>query len=85
MSNLPVLRIPEGLGSMLPDLKGWTNRFPIKSESSSRVYIVSQNLRGRWWGCSCPSWRVRRSCKHLQAVGVPSHEQPYEVQLEGKE
>lgn len=80
--SLPVLRIPEG--AMLPDNAQWTNRFEIRSESSSRVYRIAQNKTGRWWGCSCPSWIYRgRECKHLRALSLPGKYQPYEVAIEG--
>ena len=49
----------------LPDGPLWKNRFEIRSSSSNRVYIVSQNIASGKWGCSCPSYRVRRYCKHL--------------------
>lgn len=81
MSNKLTLRIPREVA--LPDNSQWTNRFEINSESSDRVYIVSQNKQKRYWGCSCPAWRVRRYCKHLDALGLPRHEQPYEPKIEG--
>ena len=65
----------------LPDGKVWENRFQIRSETSGRVYIVSQHKTKRHWGCSCPSWRVRRRCKHLEAIGLPLFEKPHEVAL----
>lgn len=65
----------------LPDSDQWVNRFEIKSESSDRVYVVSQNRAKRHWGCSCPGWRTRRTCKHLAAMALPAHERPYEVLL----
>jgi hypothetical protein len=66
---------------VLPDNDQWTNRFEIKSESSNRIYVIAQNKSKRHWGCSCPSWRVRRSCKHLAALNLPSNEKPLEVKL----
>jgi hypothetical protein len=81
MSNLPEIYIPRGM--TLPDSDQWQNRFEIHSESSNRVYIVAQHIKLKHWGCSCPSWRVRRYCKHLTAVGVPNNERPYEVIVKG--
>ena len=49
----------------LPDKGEWTNRMEIKSSSSDRIYVISQNKKTKKWGCSCPSYRVRRYCKHL--------------------
>jgi hypothetical protein len=54
----------------LPDNDQWTNRFEIESESSDRIYIVSQNKKTGIWGCSCPAWRTRRYCKHLRSLGL---------------
>jgi hypothetical protein len=68
-------------GQMLPDNSQWTNRFYIKSESSGRLYTIAQNKSRRYWGCSCPGWISRRKCKHLTAMGLPGHEQPYEAQI----
>lgn len=80
-SHLPVLRVPRG-ERRLPPNSLWENRFHIRSESSNRLYIVAQNKAKRHWACSCPSYRTRRYCKHLQAVGLPTGEKPYEVRLE---
>jgi len=63
----------------LPDNDQWGHRFEIKSQSSDRKYIVAQNKAKRHWGCSCPGWKSHRNCKHLQALGLPSHERPHEV------
>lgn len=68
-------------GHLLPDNKVWTNRFDIKSESSNRLYRIAQNKTKRYWACSCPAWITRRECKHLRALGLPNHEQPYEAML----
>ena len=76
--NLPMLRKPMG-SIALPDNAQWENRFEIRSESSNRVYIVSQNIKKRHWGCSCPGWRRHRRCKHLTQLGLPGQEQPHEV------
>jgi len=77
---LPTIRKPNGAVA-LPDNAQWTNRFEIRSESSGRIYIISQNINKRHWGCSCPAWRTRRKCKHLITLGLPTGEQPYEVNL----
>jgi hypothetical protein len=74
-SSPTALTLPRG-AVKLPDNKQWTNRFEIKSESSGRVYIVAQNKAKGHWGCSCPSWRTRRTCKHLKALGLPELEEP---------
>lgn len=66
----------------LPDNDQWENRFEIHSETSDRVYIVAQNKKKRYWACSCPGWKAHRHCKHLQSIGVPSHERPYEPSIE---
>jgi hypothetical protein len=66
---------------LLPDQGRWINRFEIKSESSNRVYVVSQDKNHRYWGCSCPGWITRRYCKHLRALGIPTNEKPFEPNL----
>ena len=66
---------------ILPDNDQWKNRFEIKSESSNRIYVIAQNKSKKHWGCSCPSWRVRRSCKHLTALNLPAFEKPMEVKM----
>ena len=65
--------------SHLSDGKQWQNRFEIHSETSDRVYTISQNKKKRHWGCSCPAWRRWRKCKHLTTLGLPCLEKPYEV------
>lgn len=49
-----------------------TNHMEIKSESSSRVYIVAQRISTGLWECSCPGWKGYRKCKHLTKMGLPS-------------
>ena len=51
MAEFPLITRP--LGSVaLPDNDQWENRFEIKSETSDRIYIVSQHKKLRYWGCS---------------------------------
>lgn len=78
MANQLVLRRDE----LLPENSQWQNRFEIHSATSDRVYIVAQNKAKRHWACSCPSWRVRRHCKHLDALRLPNYEKPHEVVLQ---
>jgi hypothetical protein len=58
----------------------WVNRIEIKSETSNRVYVVSQHATKRYWGCSCPGWKAHRKCKHLERLGLPGSEEPFEVE-----
>ncbi|HZY83671.1 MAG TPA: hypothetical protein VFE78_02465 [Gemmataceae bacterium] len=58
----------------------WVNRTEIRSESSDRVYVVSQHAMKRYLACSCPGWRAHRRCKHLAQLGLPAGEQPFEVE-----
>jgi len=78
-----VIRRPPG-SIVLPDNKVYTNRFEIKSASSDAIYVVAQSKTGRWWSCSCFGWIRHRSCKHLQALGLPGKNQPFEAQLGAK-
>lgn len=77
--SLPTLYVESGV--ILPDNGQWTNRFEIKSETSNRVYVISQNIKKRHWGCSCPAWRIHRKCKHLEALNLPAFERPKEVKI----
>lgn len=74
---LPVLRVPQSM--MLPDSDQWEKRFEIHSETSNRIYVIAQNRKRRHWGCSCPAYRTRRRCKHLEEIGLPTNEVPYEA------
>lgn len=65
----------------LPDKAGWTNRFHVRSESSGNKYVVSQNITHRHWGCSCRGWIIHRKCKHLENIGLPCFEKPFEAKL----
>jgi len=65
----------------LPDNDQWENRFEVRSQSSGRIYIISQNKAKRHWGCSCPGWRSHRTCKHLNTLMLPAYEKPYEAIL----
>jgi len=58
----------------------WINRMEIRSETSDRIYVVSQHATKRFWGCSCPGWRAHRRCKHLEQLGLPGGEEPFEVE-----
>jgi hypothetical protein len=53
-------------GTLLEDNSQWTNRFEIKSETSSRLYTIAQRKSDGSWACSCPGWKRWRQCKHLE-------------------
>jgi len=75
----PVLKVDRA--DLLPANGQWENRFHVRSASSNRKYVVSQNKDKRHWGCSCRGWTTHRKCKHLTSLGLPPHEQPYEIAL----
>lgn len=77
---MPMIHRPSN-SELLPDNKAYTNRFEIRSESSDRVYVVAQSKSGRWWSCGCFGFIRHRHCKHLSALGIPGHSQPYEALL----
>lgn len=79
METAVEVHVPRGL--RLPDNDQWENRFTIRSESSNRLYTVAQHKKKRHWACSCPAWLTRRKCKHLDAIGLPNHETPFEAQI----
>jgi hypothetical protein len=72
MTNALELFVEKIGGELLPDNAQWTNRFNIRSESSSRLYVIAKNKSTGEVGCSCLGWkRARngvRSCKHLDAI-----------------
>lgn len=65
----------------LPDNAQWKNRFEIRSSSSNRVYVIAQHITKGHMGCSCPGWRRHRTCKHLNALGLPGHEVPVTLNI----
>ena len=81
MSAAVVLRRPPG-SEVLPDNAQYTNRFEIRSESSDRVYVIAQHKSSRWWSCSCFGWIRYRKCKHLDALGLPGQQKPFEATLD---
>lgn len=78
-NNLPEVYIPRQVA--LPDNDQWQNRFEVRSESSNRIYIIAQNKKKRHWGCSCMGYKRYRKCKHLESIGAPTQEQPWEPHL----
>jgi hypothetical protein len=64
-------------GELLPDGPKHRHRMEIKSETSTRKYIVSQRIETGEWECGCPGWKsyhgrfVDYKCKHLKAM-VPA-------------
>lgn len=82
-ANKYALKIRVPASALLPDNAQWTHRIEIKSASSDRVYVISQNKARRHWGCSCPGWCHRRKCKHLDALGLPAFEKAHECVIEG--
>jgi hypothetical protein len=68
-SRAQVELIATQIGSSLkPDNRDYTNRFTVKSTSSSSVYLVSQRQGSGQWCCSCPGWIHHRKCKHLKDI-----------------
>jgi hypothetical protein len=76
-----IIHVPRGV-EILPDNRDYTNRFHIHSETSNRVYVVAQHKTKRHWSCSCPGWLTNRKCKHLQTMGLPCFERPFEAILQ---
>ena len=79
-NTIPVVYRPPG-AIVLPNNAQWENRFEIHSENSNRCYIIAQNKKKRYWGCSCPGWRRWRTCKHLKQLSLPGYETPHEILL----
>lgn len=66
---------------MMPPNDQWEHRFEIRSETSTRIYVIAQNIKKRHWACSCPGWKSHRKCKHLEALDLPVKEQPLELNV----
>ena len=47
--------------------KQWEERYEIRSQSSSRTYIIARNKANGTWGCSCRGWIHHGRCKHLDS------------------
>ena len=54
--------------TVLPDNAQWTNRMEIRSETSSRLYIVAQHKTNKEWACGCMGFKRYRHCKHLNTM-----------------
>ncbi len=63
--------MPQLAKEFLPDARGWTNRFPIKSSSSNRIYNIAQRISDGTWGCNCMGWIRFGYCRHLTNI-MPS-------------
>lgn len=79
-NQLQRLDIPREVA--LPDNDQWQFRFEIRSETSNRIYTIAQHRTRKHWGCSCPGWKRYRTCKHLEAIGLPTHERPFDPKIE---
>lgn len=59
---------------VLEDTNTHKNRFHVCSESSDRMYLISQAAISGQWQCGCPDWIFRHGkqknylCKHLKAI-----------------
>ena len=83
-SNLPVKVVKIKKNRILSDNKQWKNRFEIHSETSDRVYVIAENIAKGLMGCSCMAWKRYRRCKHLEALGLPCHEEPVNLKLKSE-
>lgn len=43
-------------------------RMEVRSESSSRKYVVARRKGTGGWECSCMGWIRHRHCKHLDVM-----------------
>ena len=66
-----VLAVNSFGGELLEDNGQYTNRFGIKSETSTRKYTIAQHKTTKVWSCGCMGWIRHRRCKHLDEM-MPS-------------
>ena len=55
----------------LEDTDTHKHRMDIRSETTDKIYRVSQRMLKNGsvqWECSCPGWIFKRNCKHLEAM-----------------
>ena len=81
-SRLTTLAVPSD--ACLPDNAQWTNRFEIRSSSSSSVYRIAQHKTGRYWGCGCRGYIFAKkdsargkTCKHLTTLNLAVRGESY--------
>ena len=67
-----LIKAPENAVETFPDTDRYKVRFTIRSESSSRLYMVSFDAApgAGYWTCSCPGNLRYGHCKHLTAMGL---------------
>ena len=73
---IKIKRMLKKLGAeLLPDTDKYRFRMDIPSETSDRIYKVSQNIDKGFYACGCPAWifqkaapQDRKPCKHLLAI-----------------
>lgn len=80
MSNslipVKIKKLLKKLGAeFLQDTDKYRFRLEIPSESSDRIYRVSQNIEKGYYACGCPAWIFQKAapedrtpCKHLIAM-----------------
>lgn len=69
LSRTTLALVAERTGSdLLPDNEQWSNRLQVRSETSTRLYVVAQRKSDGSFGCSCMGWKRYRRCKHLDAM-----------------
>ncbi len=70
MANQLVVKAANVIGAaLLDDTEQYRYRMEIKSETSTRLYVVAQRRSTGEWSCSCPGWIFgNRHCKHLDAM-----------------
>lgn len=68
MKKIEIVLPPDA--EALPDHKGFTERYNIRSNSGA-VYVIARNFKSRKFGCSCAGWCTKGYCKHLRTLGIP--------------
>ena len=69
LSRTALALVAKRTGSdLLPDNEQWSNRLQVRSETSTRLYVVAQRKSDGSFGCSCMGWKRHRKCKHLDTM-----------------
>ncbi len=69
MTSLALKKACKDVGVVfLEDTNTHQHRMEINSETSDKIYIVSQTKKAGIWQCACWGFRRWQHCKHLSTI-----------------